>query len=279
MNKLKISFLLSVYKNDNPVFLSQCLDSICMQTILPDEIIVVQEGEVSDEITSVINNFADIFENLFTLFKLPYQNGPMGYGLPNCLNYGIKNAIGDYIFRIDSDDICELNRVEIQKKYIIQNPSIDLFSSDVIEFDEKMLVAGKTRSLPISQNKIIKYAKFRNPFNGPSVVFRKDKAIKLGGYPNIPSNEDYCFWILFILDESNLGNINKPLVKMRGGDGIIFRRSSKRYRLGEIESIKFIYNTGFFSFSLFSFHLIFRNLFRLLNRKLILIFYKIFLRK
>tara|TARA_B100000989_G_scaffold248160_1_gene195555 strand:+ start:2499 stop:3332 length:834 start_codon:yes stop_codon:yes gene_type:complete len=277
MNKNTFSFLLSIYKNDKYIYLKECLDSIINQTIKADEIIIVQEGDVDKDINELISFYKKIYP--ISHYKLPFQNGPLGYGLPNCLNYGIKKAKSKYIVRIDSDDINESNRLEIIDDYIKNNSNVKLFGSYVREYDENMIKPGKIRSVPLYMNKIISYCKFRNPFNGPSVVFEKDTAISLGGYPNIPSNEDWCFWVNFILNDHDLGNIPLVLVNMRGGDGIIERRSSKRYSKGEVMSIKYIYNKGFFSMPIYYFNLVSRYIIRLFPSEIIKFIYNNYLRK
>lgn len=277
MNKNTFSFLLSIYKNDKYLYLKQCLDSIISQTLKANEIIIVQEGEVCKEITELILQYKNTHP--ISYYKLPFQNGPLGYGLPNCLNYGIERARSKYIVRIDSDDVNKLNRLEVINNFIESNPGIKLFGSYIREYDENLITPGKIRSVPTKLKEIISYCKFRNPFNGPSVVFEKNLAIKLGGYPNIPSNEDWCFWVNFILNNHIVGNIPLVLVDMRGGDGIIDRRSSSRYSKGEVMSIKYIYKQGFFSPSVYYFNLILRYIIRLFPSKIIKFIYNNFLRK
>jgi glycosyltransferase involved in cell wall biosynthesis len=277
-NKNSFSFLMSIYKKDTFKYLKECLDSIVYQTLKPNEIIIVQEGEVDPSIEELILHYIENDHPIFH-FKIPYQNGPLGFGLPKSLNYGIEKANSDYIVRIDTDDINEKNRLEESNNFINKNPEIALFGSFIREFDEDMRIAGKIRSVPLKMNEIVSYCKYRNPFNGPAVVFRRDVALKLGGYPNIASNEDWCFWVNFILNNYKVANIPLILVKMRGGDGIIDRRSSKRYSKGEVMSLKYIYKQGFFSKPTYYFNLYLRFFIRLLPKKIIKIFYNFLLRK
>ena len=252
----KFSMLLSVYKRDNVDFLNECIESIFNQTIFPDEILIIQEGDVSKELTSVLDFWIQKFNGILKVYKIPFQNGPMGFGLPASLNYGISVANYEYIARMDTDDICVTNRIEIQKKYAYENPEVSLFGSNIEEYDQYMIKKTGNRNVPYNHSEIIKYSKYRNAFNGPTVVFKKNIAIKLGGYPIVASNEDYCFWALFILNNYKITNQDYNLVKMRGGDEILHRRSSKRYRQGEVDSLLFLKNINFFSQKMFIFHLI-----------------------
>lgn len=278
MHSPTVSFLLSVYYKDNPQVLIDCLESILSQTIPADETIIIVEGDLNIELNQVLEDYENKIQNCIVknLFSVP---GPMKYGLPACLNYGIYLSSSDYILRIDSDDINQLDRVKIIKNFLKENPSILLGGSNVLEFDEKMISKQKSRVVPENHNDILKFSRFRNPFNGPSVFFCRETAIMLGGYPLVASNEDYCFWAKFLKFGLETYNIQDNLVKMRGGTEIIKRRSSKRYIIGEWQSLRFLYGIGHFNYFLFLFHIIFRTILRLFPLKIIKFFYKRLFRK
>lgn len=275
---VSFSALLSVYKNDATGMLDECLQSLNNQTWPLEEVIVVQEGEVSAELTACLEKWSQLFGERFSWYKLPYQNGPMGYGLPKCLNYGIEHAKSDYIMRLDTDDISLPTRVEEQKKFAAANPDIKLFGCVIQEFDEAMTVIGKKRDVPYEHAAILRRAKYRSPFNGQTVVFDKAVALRLGGYPNIPSNEDYCFWAAFIMNGYKTANMNKVLVNVRAGQELIFRRSSKRYRQGEAESLKYLHSIGFLNTWMYLFHRTSKRVVRSLPDNFITFIYNRFLR-
>jgi glycosyltransferase involved in cell wall biosynthesis len=258
----KASILLTVYTKSNGAYLDECFNSIYNQTYLPNEILLIQEGEISSETRDVIEKWKLKFKNIFTHKIIDFQNGPMGFGLPSSLNYGIKEAKFDYIIRMDTDDICDKSRIEKQLKFADNNPEIDLFGSHIIEFDEDLKFETGSRKVPLTQRSIVKSSKFKNPFNGPAVVFKKQVALELGGYPIVASNEDYCFWALFIINNKKLQNLDEYLVNMRGGDGIIDRRSSKRYRKGELMSLMYLRKIGFFNSYEYYAHVFFKTIFR-----------------
>ena len=119
--------------------------------------------------------------------------------------------------------------------------------------------------------------KWKNPFNGPAAVFRRDVALGLGGYPIVASNEDYCFWAEFMIKGYTVGNIVESLVKMRTGRSMIPRRKSKRYRMGTIQSNSYLYSIGFFSFHHFVWHTCVNSILRRLPTSIFyLLQYKIF---
>ena len=104
MNNYKFGFLLSVYKNDNSSYVDQCLNSIANQTVLAHQTIIVVEGDINIDIKNVISSYLDKIQALKVYF-IEEQKGPLNYGLPSCLNFGLANTNVDYIVRIDSDDI------------------------------------------------------------------------------------------------------------------------------------------------------------------------------
>ena len=184
MNNYKLGFLLSVYKRDNPKYLNECLESIQNQTKLAFETIVVVEGKIADDVEAVLLKYNKTISG-FKIYYLEEQRGPLNYGLPSCLNYGISKSESDYIMRIDSDDINFLNRVEETSKFLENHPNVKLFGSNIIEYDEEMFIEQKQRRVPKNHKDIIKFSKFRCPFNGPAVTFHKDTAMKLGCYPQV----------------------------------------------------------------------------------------------
>lgn len=277
MPKPSVSFLLSVYFKDNFEILTECLESIYNQTCTADETIIVVEGHLNPELKQVIETYNKKIPNCIVA-ELDSVPGPMKFGLPACLNYGINLSSSDYIMRIDSDDINDIERVQITKDFIEQNPDVTLGGSNIIEYDERMLIRGMSRKVPEKHQEIKKYSRFRNPFNGPAVFFHRKTAIMLGGYPLIASNEDYCFWVKFLKYDLKTYNIQKNLVKMRAGKEIIKRRSSKRYIIGELQSLRFLYGIGHFSFVMYLMHSLLRTSIRILPVSIIKIIYNSLLR-
>ncbi|MDB0022463.1 glycosyltransferase [Flavobacteriaceae bacterium] len=263
MSKISYGFLIPIYKNDKPNIVYQALESVFNQTHLPNEVIVVIEGEISKSLLEVINSFKNKKIN-YRKLKIEKQIGPLGFGLPASLNLGIINSQSDYIVRLDSDDISINTRLEIINSYLQNNRKIELLGSNIIEYDENLETKLKERVVPEQANDIFKKGKFLNPFNGPSVVFKRTTALKLGGYPLVGSNEDYCLWASFMKYKLPCYNIQQNLVKMRAGDEIIKRRNSIRYIKGEIQSMKYLYGIEYFNIFNFIFQLTGRILIRVL---------------
>lgn len=57
MNKVKFSVLLSIYYKEKPEYFRECMESIYLQTVLPDEIVLVEDGKLTDELYEAISEY------------------------------------------------------------------------------------------------------------------------------------------------------------------------------------------------------------------------------
>ena len=124
------SVLMSVYKNDDPGFLSIALKSIYDdQTVKPDEIVVVFDGPLTDKLYAVLNEFQLGKENVVKYF--PQEEN---HGLGEALRIGSEKCTCDYILRMDSDDISDSHRFERQIAYVETHPEIDALGTDTVSY-------------------------------------------------------------------------------------------------------------------------------------------------
>lgn len=220
---------MSVYKGDDACYLDRALTSIFDdQTVKPDEIVVVFDGPLTDKLYDALNKFKKGKEG--TVFYYPLKENR---GLGETLKIGTEYCTGDYIFRMDSDDISHPQRFEKQISYIESNPQIDVLGTDIAEFytspEEGNL---RVRSCPMDQVEIIKMAKRRNPMNHVSVCIRKEALQKCGGYESLLLLEDYYLWLKMIVAGCVLSNMNESLVYVRIGNGFHSKRGSNTRIIG-----------------------------------------------
>ena len=220
---MKFSVLMSVYKNETPEHFIQAMDSVLNQTLLPDEIILVRDGLVSEKLQKIINDYVKKIE-IFTYIPLK-SNG----GLGNALNIGLKKAKYDVIARMDTDDICVPNRFELQVKYMETHKDISVCGGQIYEFiDNPKCPTGK-REVPTSHKEICEYLKRRNPFNHMTIMFRKDAVINAGSYIELYLVEDYYLWCRMYLKGVKFGNLKQSLVYARTGEDMYRRRGGYKY--------------------------------------------------
>lgn len=221
---MKYSVLMSVYKNDNPDFLKLALESIYEnQTKKPDEIVVVFDGLLTEPLYTVLDEFKKGKENM--VFFYPQETNQ---GLGEALRIGSEKCTGDYIFRMDSDDISAPNRFELQSAYVESHPEVDVLGADIAEFnqspDEKNM---RVRSCPAEMDGIVKMGKKRNPMNHVTVCIKKAALFECGGYLSLRYVEDYYLWLRMINAGKLFTNLNTTLVFVRVGNGFVARRGFK----------------------------------------------------
>lgn len=203
MNSL-VSIILPVYNSEK--YITECLESILKQTYKYWELIIVDDGS-TDQSENLILEYLSNFNNPTKYIKLSHQ------GLPYCLNLGISYAKGEYIARIDADDVMINHRIEKQIQFLEENKDIGVCGSNAIEIDEY----GREFSIVImpEYDKIIKkQMSFINSIIHPSVLIRKQLFTHFS-YNNLyPNPEDYELWTHFS-KITNFHNYQEPLIKKR----------------------------------------------------------------
>ena len=221
---MNFSVLMSVYKNDNPVYFERALNSIYEeQTLKPNQIVLVLDGDIPKVLEKVIDKFKVSNSGILTIVPLEKN-----VGLGEALRIGTDFCEHTYICRMDSDDISNPLRFEKQIKYMENNKEIDVVGSNILEFvndlndsQPKML-----RQVPNSNTEILNFAKKRNPMNHVTVCMRKESLIESGGYESCLLLEDYYLWLKMLASGKKMVNVNEPLVYVRLGDNFISKRSS-----------------------------------------------------
>lgn len=233
------SVAISVYKSDDPKFFDRALFSITeMQTVKPDEIVLVVDGPVCEELNRVIEKYERLY-SIFHIIRLE-KNG----GLGNALKIAVENSKYDLIARMDSDDVSLPTRFEQQLRYFEEHPEVDIVGGDITEFigDESNIV-GK-RVVPKSNEEIQEYMRRRCAFNHVSVMYKRDAVQDAGGYQDWFCNEDYYLWIRMWLNHAVFANTGSILVNVRVGKEMYQRRGGWKYFKSEAKLQSFMLKKG-----------------------------------
>ena len=218
------SVLMSVYKKEDPSFFEQALDSILVhQTLLPDEMVLVCDGELNEGLEQVIARFLSLFPQVLKVYRK--ENG----GLGKALNFGLPKCSYPLVARADSDDVCDSYRFEKQVRYMDEHPEVGIISSYIDEFLLDPACPKAVKKLPLTHEELFQMAKFRNPLNHMAVMMRRDPVLEIGGYQHIPYIEDYELWVRAMLNGIRLGNVDEVLVHARVGNGMLERRGNRQY--------------------------------------------------
>ncbi len=267
------SVLMSVYYREEPKHLEQALASnLINQTLIPNEFILVHNGELTPELDAVIERFKKMFPEI-----LKVCNKKFG-GLGEALNFGLGFCTNELIARSDSDDICMPFRFEKQVKFMVEHPEIDLCSSWIDEFEKNPGDSTLKRLVPETPEEITLYAQTRCPVNHPSVIFRKEAVVSVGGYQVKYVPEDYFLWIKMIQNGSKIFNIQESLVWFRFSPDTFKRRGGWKYACDEVKTQINIYKMGFIQFPILCRNIFIRFTTRLMPNFLREYLYKKYLR-
>lgn len=238
---MNYSVLMSVYKKERPEYLKAAMDSIWDQTVGTDDFVLVCDGPLTEGLDDVI---ADMQQDHPQLNVVRLDKN-MGLGI--ALNEGLGHCKNELVARMDSDDISRKNRCEKQLKVFNKWPVLDICSGTVEEFSESVDEVDAKRVLPKKPEEIANFAKKRNPFNHPCVMYKKSAVQQAGGYQDFHLLEDYFLWIRMLQNGAKGYNIEAPILWMRAGSDMYRRRSGIDHALSQVKLFKYMRDTQYIS--------------------------------
>jgi glycosyltransferase involved in cell wall biosynthesis len=176
----RISVIMPVY--NNAIYLQDAVNTILLQTFNDLELIIIDDGS-TDGSAGIIHEITD------TRVRKIFHTENMG--IVTSLNQGLDLAQGEYIARMDSDDVAALNRLEVQAYFMDQNPAIDICGTG---YTTNYL--GPVKLNPMHHEEIKVWLLFNCCILHPSVMMRRRSIERLGiryDY-NYPHAEDYELW-------------------------------------------------------------------------------------
>lgn len=219
----KYSVLMSVYAKEKPEYLRQSIESILAQTVAADEFVIVCDGPLTEELDKVLAEYENSRQGFFKIIR---QKENKGLGI--ALNTGLSQCANSLVARMDSDDVSMPDRMERQLA-VFAEKNVDIVSGTVAEFTKKTDNVVTKRVLPENPEEIRRFAKRRNPFNHPAVMYKKDSVMKAGGYEDFMLFEDYYLWIRMLCMGCEGYNIPEEILYMRSGDSLYERRGGITY--------------------------------------------------
>lgn len=250
MEKDLISIIMSAY-NEKEIWFKKSLYSILNQTYKNIEVILIIDNPNNHEI---INLAKKINDN-----RLKLVINKENRGLVYCLNKGLEISKGSFIARMDSDDISMPLRLEKQINYMKKNSDVVLLGTQPILIDEDGNLIDRKEVLPTRFKDIKKALKYTNVFYHPSIMFKKDFIVNIGGYREIKYAEDYDLITRVVLNKGKIENLNEQLLKYRIRQSGITQSNSniqknsekfikKNFRSGELDNYTEFYDNSKFSF-------------------------------
>lgn len=221
MKENKYSVLMSVYKNDCSQYTQLAIDSMLNQTIPPEQIVVVKDGPIDSDLNICLEQYSARYGTLFTIISLDENKG-----LANALNMGMKSCRNNLVARMDADDISLPERCERELELFDQYPNLVACGCNIDEFFGNPTDIKTSRTVPCTYEEIIKFSKRRQPFNHPTVMYRKDEIDKIGGYHELKRKEDFDLFSRLIATGKFVLNVNESLYLYRANEQNYMRRKS-----------------------------------------------------
>ena len=253
--KSKLSVLMSVYQSDVPEQLDAAINSVVNQTWPPDEIVLVEDGPITESLASVVNKWTDKFPEMFRIVALPTN-----VGLGAALKAGMEKCSHEIIARMDADDIATPDRFEKQLAFLKKNPHISVVTSWMGIFEDDPDDILFERRLPTTHEKISKLAKFRSPINHAASTFRRSAVISVGSYPNWRKGQDYPLYVRMLQAGFKMACIPEVLYKQRYNHTLAARRHNLSAYLLQMRLQKQLLKTGFISFPRFITNIVIRTI-------------------
>jgi glycosyltransferase involved in cell wall biosynthesis len=169
-------------------WLSEAIESVLRQTCTHFELIVVDDGS-TDGTSTILERYRRIDKRLVVLRKA-------NTGLADSLNAGMAVARGEWIARLDADDLCEGTRLAEQLRFLDNHPSVVLLGSGFTEIDARgREIARHIR--PTTHSKLVRHLeRLQRFFPHSSAVFRRSLAQELGGYNKFfKKTQDWDLWL------------------------------------------------------------------------------------
>ena len=234
----KYSVLMSLYKKENPEYLRIAIDSMLNQTVAPDEIVLVEDGPLTDELYAVLDDYP-------ILHRIKNEKN-LGLGL--ALNIGLKECRNELVARMDTDDCSKPERCEKQLQRFLEKPYLAIVGSHIDEFVDDISNVISQRIVPTTSEEIYKFAKKRSAFNHPTVMYSKTSVLENNGYADLKRNQDVDLFGRMQFNGYKAENIDEALLWFRSSDELAKRRKSWQNTWSYIATIREFWKMGYSSF-------------------------------
>ncbi|MGN6253293.1 MAG: glycosyltransferase [Marmoricola sp.] len=222
------SLLMSTWAGDDPAQLEAAfVSSVHDQTRRPDEVVLVVDGPVPGPLTARIDALAADSPVPVQVLRLEHNQG-----LGPALDAGLRACRHEVVARMDSDDLSDPERFARQLPLV--EAGADIVGTGLWEFGTTAEDVVGRRTPPVDPDEIRRVVRFRDPFNHPTVVYRRSAVVAAGGYADLPLLEDYLLFTRMVEAGAVPANLPDPLVSYRVGEGAYARRGGRALLRSEL---------------------------------------------
>lgn len=219
-----ISVLMSIYKNDKPLFFDEAMHSIwTFQTYKPKLIILILDGALTQDLYDAVEKWENILKNFLVIHR-----NKSNLGLTKSLNIGLQYVSTEYIARMDSDDKSHPLRFERQVKFLNDHPNIDIVGGNIQEINEngdKLNI----RTYPLKHEDCLSYIAKASPLAHPCVMMRKrlfNNGLKYN--EKFRTSQDIALWFDAIQAGFKIANLNEIILCFRISESTFKRRNKNK---------------------------------------------------
>lgn len=204
----ELSVIMPVY-NEKIEWVKQSVESILNQTFKDFEFIIILDNPNNTQLKKLLLKYSE------KDIRIKLIENKENIGLVKSLNRALALCKGEFIARMDADDISDKYRFEKQIEYLNKNKEIKLVGCNWECIDEDSNIIFKHGRLPEKYKFIRKNIKYNNMFLHPSWMFRKEILNTVNEYREIAFAEDYDFICRLLSNNIKISNINEYLIKYR----------------------------------------------------------------
>lgn len=231
-NSPLVSVVMPVYNSEK--YLKEAIESILHQSYTNFELLIVNDGS-TDESGKIINQYKKQDKRIKVIKLLK----PHGYGGEVATNFAIKQCKGDYIAKMDADDISIFNRIEKEVKYLENNRDVFLVGCQALVINKSGVVIGK-RINPCNSDSIYTKMYFKNCIVHPTVMFRneffKDDFYKI----EFETHNDYNSWFFYLTKGKKFANLSDFLIFYRvHGTNETYKNIKKKFKNNDLMREKY----------------------------------------
>lgn len=219
-----LSILMSVY-NENVDDLVEAIDSVLNQTFQNFEFIIVLDNPNKSSVKRLLNEYSNVDHRIRII-----ENN-VNVGLAESMNNGLKYCKGEYIVRMDADDICHNKRLEILQQEISKHKDVDVFYSTFRTISDDGKLLKDSPAVPTNNEELgIILKKYKNIICHPTVAIKKRSLEQVDGYSDLRIVEDYELWLTMLRHGFIFYGINQSLIDVRlHGDSMTTSNYYKSY--------------------------------------------------
>lgn len=204
-----VSVLMSIY-NEQKEWIRESIDSILYQSYKNIELIVIVDNpQISNEIMKILDKYNEDFEN-FTLV-INHEN----IGVAESLNKAFQFSSGQFIARLDADDVSKKNRIELQMDILLGRDGIKFVGSNCDYINEKSDIIGYQRTGEVKNELVVKGIKYSNFIIHSSWIMEREVFEEIGGYRKFECSQDFDFLLRVISSGYKIHLLGDQLISYR----------------------------------------------------------------